>query len=166
MSNYDKKTLERMINGDLTWEELRLIISGVKDPDRFNKILEVLQDRVSWSEKIILPIHEHLYIVSKEGDRIIKCDCGHEFGDYRENWKTKCRVRVRDTIEELELLYPILMTSDPDWMELREYYCPGCFTLLDTESVPPGYPTVFNFLPDVDVFYQEWLGRKPPDKKE
>lgn len=164
MSNNDKKTLERMINGDLTWEELRSIISGAKDPDRFDKILEILQERVSWNEKIILPIHEHLYIVSKDGGRSIKCDCGHEFGDYRENWKTKCRVRVKDTIEELEEFYPILMTSDPDWMELREYYCPRCFTLLDTESVPPGYPTVFNFLPDIDSFYQEWLGRKSPDR--
>ncbi|MHA1329265.1 MAG: acetone carboxylase subunit gamma [Promethearchaeota archaeon] len=57
------------------------------------------------------------------------------------------------------------MGSDPEWMELREYYCPGCFTLLDTESVPPGYPVIFNFLPDIDAFYEKWLGRKAPDRQ-
>ncbi|MCK4481453.1 MAG: acetone carboxylase subunit gamma, partial [Candidatus Lokiarchaeota archaeon] len=91
MVKYDKKTLEMMIEGKLSWEELRLIISGRKDADRFEKILEILQERVSWPEKIILPLHEHLYIVLKENNRIVKCDCGFEFGDYRENWKTKCR---------------------------------------------------------------------------
>ena len=164
MEKYDKKTLERMIDGDLSWEELKPIISGRKDPNRFNMILEILQKHVPWKERIILPLHEHLYIVSKDGQRIVKCDCGHEFGDYQENWKTKCRVRVRDTIEEIGELYPKHMGSDPEWEELREYFCPGCFTLLDVESVPPGYPTVFNFLPDIDAFYEKWLGKKAPDK--
>jgi len=164
MVKYDEKTLERMINGKLSWDELKPIISGRKDSDRFDKILNILQNRVPWKEKIILPLHEHLYIVSKDGKRIIKCDCGYEFGDYKVNWKTKCRVRVRDTIEEIEELYPKDMGSDPDWEELREYLCPGCFTLLDVEAVPPGYPTIFNFLPDIDAFYENWLGRKAPDK--
>jgi acetone carboxylase gamma subunit len=164
MVKYDKKMLGRLIDGDLTWDELKPIISGRKDPDRFDKILEILQERVPWKEKIILPLHEHLYIVSKDGQRIVKCDCGYEFGDYKINWKTKCRVRVRDTAESIGELYPKYMGCDPDWEELREYFCPGCITLLDVEAVPPGYPTVFNFLPDIDTFYESWLGRKAPDK--
>lgn len=164
MVTYDKKLLERMINGKLPWDELKPIISGRKDPNRFDLILEILQNRVSWSEKIILPLHEHLHIVAKESQRIVKCDCGYEFGDYKENWKTKCRVRVRDTFKEIEQLYPKDMGSDPEWIELREYFCPGCFTLLDVEAVPPGYPTIFNFLPDIDTFYEKWLGRKAPDR--
>jgi len=164
MVNEDKKTLERMLEGSLNWEEIKPIISGRKDANRFEKIMEILQERVKWKEKILLPLHEHLYIVSKNNQRIVKCYCGFEFGDYKINWKTKCRVRVRDTFESLEELYPKYMTSDPDWEELREYYCPGCLTLLDTENVPPGYPVVFNFLPDIDAFYEKWLGRKAPDK--
>ncbi len=162
--NEDKTTLKRMIDGDLKWEELKPIISGTKDPNRFNKIIEILQERVPWSEKIILPLHEHLYIVAKQALRIVKCDCGYEFGDYNINWKIKCRIRVRDTFKDIEELYLKDMGSDPDWMELREYYCPGCFALLDVENVPPGYPTIFNFLPDIDTFYEKWLGRKAPDK--
>ncbi|MFX1380389.1 MAG: acetone carboxylase subunit gamma [Promethearchaeota archaeon] len=164
MVSYDIKTLERMIDGKLSWEELKPIISGRKDAKRFDQIIEILQGRVPWNEKIILPLHEHLYIVSKEGQRIVKCDCGFEFGDYRENWKTKCRVRVRDTAKDIEELYPKDMGCDPNWEELREYICPSCFTLLDVEAVPPGYPTIFNFLPDIDTFYEKWLGKKAPDK--
>jgi acetone carboxylase gamma subunit len=164
MPKYDKKTLGRLIDGDLSWDELKPIIAGRKDADRFDMILEILQERVPWNEKIILPLHEHLYIVAKEGKRIVKCDCGYEFCDYKENWKTKCRVRVRDSAKEIDELYPKYMGCDPNWMELREYFCPGCFALLDVESVPPGYPTVFNFLPEIDIFYEKWLGKKAPDK--
>ncbi len=164
MVKYDKRTLERMIEGKLSWDELKSIISGTKDADRFEKLLGILQERVKWPEKIILPLHEHLYIVLKENQRIVKCDCGYEFGDYKENWKIKSRIRVRDTFESIEELYLKDMGSDPEWQELREYFCPGCFTLLDVEAVPPGYPTIFNFLPDIDSFYEKWLGRKAPDK--
>ena len=161
----DKKTLERMMEGELPWEQLKPIISGQKDPNRFDMIIDILQEKVEWNDLILLPLHEHLYVVAKEGQRIVKCDCGFEFGDYKVNWKEKCRIRVRDTVETIEELYPKYMGSDPEWQELREYFCPGCFTLLDVENVPPGYPTIFNFLPDIDTFYKKWLGREPPDKK-
>jgi len=167
MSKYDKydiETIESMIDGQLPWPELRLILSEEKDIDRFEKVMEILQRCVQWNEKILLPLHEHLYIVSKEGKRIVKCDCGYEYGDYQENWKTRCRVRVRDTNKDLEEIYPPYMHSDPEWQEIREYYCPGCLALLDTELAPPGYPPIFNFLPDLDTFYEEWLGKVSPDK--
>ncbi len=154
-----------MLNGDLSWNELKPIIGGKKDAERFDMIMEILQERVPWDEQILLPLHEHLYIVSKNGERIVKCDCGNEFGDYRENWKTKCLIRVRDTEEDIRELYPKLMGCDPEWEELREFYCPNCLVLLDTESVPPGYPVIFNFLPDIDTFYESWLKRKAPDRE-
>ncbi len=157
MPKYDDRTLERLIEGYLTWNELKPIISSVKDHDRFERILDILQKKVPWKEKILLPLHEHLYIVEKNGERIVKCDCGYEFGSYKLNWKLKCRVRLRDTQQDIEELYPKYMGCDPEWEELREYYCPSCLSLLDTEAVPPGYPTIFNFLPDLDTFYGKWL---------
>jgi len=30
---------------------------------------------------------------------------------------------------------------------------------LKVESVPVGCPIVFDFLPDIDAFYRDWLGR-------
>jgi acetone carboxylase gamma subunit len=164
MPQYKKRTLARLLEGELSWKELKPIISGKKDGERFEMVLEILQEKVPWEEPILLPLHEHLYIVSKDGERIVKCDCGHEFGDYRENWKKKCRIKVRDTEEDIRELYPKYMGCDTEWEELREFYCPGCLTLLDTESVPPGYPVVFNFLPDIDTFYEKWLGRNAPDR--
>ena len=47
-------------------------------------------------------------------------------------------------------------------MELREYYDPLDGTLLDVELVSPGYPIVHNFQPDLEVFYNDWLGRPVP----
>jgi acetone carboxylase gamma subunit len=164
MSKLDRNQLERLIDGKLPWEELKAIINGRKDRERFEQIIDIVQTKLGWKEKILLPFHEHLYIVAKDGQRIVRCDCGYEFGDFTINWKTKCKVRVRDTKETINELYPKYMGSDPEWMELREYYCPGCFSLLDTESVPPGYPVIFNFLPDIDTFYEKWLGKKAPDK--
>ena len=56
-------------------------------------------------------------------------------------------------------IYPDKMHPDPDWNEIREYYDPVSHTLLDVESVPPGYPPIHDFLPDLETFYRDWLGR-------
>jgi acetone carboxylase gamma subunit len=54
------------------------------------------------------------------------------------------------------------MGCDPEWMEIREFFCPGCYSLLETETIPPGYPIIFNFLPDLEVFYNKWLKKELP----
>ena len=48
---------------------------------------------------------------------------------------------------------------DPSWIQVREYVCPGCGTQLEVEAVPRGCPPDFDFLPDLDTFYEDWLGR-------
>ena len=156
--NYDLNTIEALIDGKLTWREVHHILSSYKDEDRFQKYVHILQSRVPWQEKILLPYGAHLYIVEKaDKSRIVKCDCGHEFGDYKKNWKLKANIFVRDTEEKMTEIYPAMMAADTDWMELREYYCPQCFTLLQVEAVPPGYPVIFDFQPDIDAFYESWL---------
>jgi acetone carboxylase gamma subunit len=55
-----------------------------------------------------------------------------------------------------------MMQGDPRWSQIREYLCPGCMTQLEVEAVPPGYPVVHDFVPDIDGFYQEWLRRPVP----
>ena len=47
-------------------------------------------------------------------------------------------------------------------MELHEYYCPGCWSLLEVEAVPPGYPVVSGFEPGIETFYSDFLGRPAP----
>jgi len=159
----DKDTLRDLIDERLPRSQVRAIQSSHKDADRFDKYIDILQERVEWEDRIVLPFGEHLHIVSTPGGRYtIKCDCGHEFCDYRENWKLEALIYVRETDEQLREVYPEKMSGDSRWNHLREYYCPGCKTLLEVEAVPPGYPIIHDFLPDLEGFYREWLGRELP----
>lgn len=164
--SYSKQDLKELYEGKLPWEKVKEIMSRPKDDDRFEKYVEIFQEKVPWAERILLPIGEHLYIVQKGKERIVKCDCGHEFGDYRRNWKLSAHIFVRDTREKLEEIYPGIKCPDPALCEIREFICPKCAALLKVESVPVGYPIIFDFLPDLDAFYGEWLGKPLPDKKE
>jgi len=164
MATYDEGVIRDLIDGQLPWPTTKAIMSRYKDDGRFGTYLSILQDRVSWSERILLPLGEHIYIVQGENGRTVKCDCGYEFGDYRENWKLNSLVHVRDTREDIEEIYPGRQACDPDWMEIREFICPGCGTLLEAEAAPPGFPIVFDFLPDLETFYREWLRQPLPEE--
>lgn len=158
--------LVALIDGRLPANEVRDIVSRPKEQDRFQRVLEILQARTGWTDRILMPLSEHLYIVQKGAERIVRCDCGHEFGDYRCNWKLRAHVLVRDDLESLEQIYPGLSAPNPELGELREFICPDCATLLKVESVPCGYPVIFDALPDLDGFYREWLGAPLPDSRE
>jgi len=163
---YSREDLTDLFEGRLTWDKVKSIMSKPKDDDRFEKYVVILQDRVPWSERILMPMGEHLYIVEKGQDRIVKCDCGQEFGDWRRNWKLSALILVRDDAEKMEEIYPGFKSPDPGLCEIREFICPGCGTLLKVDSTPTGYPIVFDILPDIDSFYREWLGRPLPEEKE
>jgi acetone carboxylase gamma subunit len=174
----DKDTLRDLVEEKLPRSQVRAIQSGYKDADRFDKYLEILQERVDWRDRIVLPFGEHLFITipstgkpadgsaagsgSASPSYVVKCECGHEFCDYRENWKLEALINVRETPEDLLEIYPEKMHGDPAWNVLREYFCPGCKTLLEVEAVPPGYPPVHDFVPDLEGFYEDWLGRPLP----
>ena len=83
------------------------------------------QEKVGWPEKILVPIGEHLYVVQKGADRVVKCSCGYEFGDYRQNWKLNAVVYVRDTEESLDEIYPGPRKCDVTWMGLQGVLLPG-----------------------------------------
>jgi acetone carboxylase gamma subunit len=158
MTTYDKSLLRDLLDGKLDPATVKSVISEPKDSDRFQKYIEILQERAQWPERILLPLGEHLYIVKKGRERIVKCQCGYEFGPYRINWKLNSIIYVRDTSEKLDEIYPgFRKHSRADFCEVREFYCPNCGTQLEVEAVPPGYPIAFDFLPDIDAFY-EWLG--------
>lgn len=161
MPTYDETTLADLLDGQLPFEQVHAILSAFKDADRFDKMLAIHQKRVPWSERILLPYGMHLYIVQKDdASRVTKCVCGCEFGDYRRNWKYQALVYVRDSEEKQREVYPAMMHAHPDWMVLREFYCPGCMAQLEVEAVPPGYPLIFDFQPDIDAFYRDWLKRE------
>ena len=146
----------------------RLLRMAHKDKDRFFKYIEALQDRVSWKEPILLRLGDKLYIVRGDNkSRTVKCECGHEFGDYRENWKLKCKIRTRKTQEEMNQVYdPLPAVPEAGWQEIREFFCPECATQHAVEVVAPGYPIVFEMLPDLDKFYREYMGKPLEDENE
>lgn len=167
MTGVDKELVRQLVDGKISRYDARSLLKmETKDADRFWTYLEILQERVPWTEQILLRISEHLYVVRKDdGRRIVKCDCGHEFGDYRVNWKTEANVRIKTTAEEFEqVYYPPAAAPEPEWNEIREFYCPGCLAQLAVEIVPPCYPLIFEILPDLDRFYREFLGRPLDDE--
>ncbi|CAM3822850.1 acetone carboxylase subunit gamma [Alicyclobacillus pomorum] len=163
MPNYDRATIEELIDGTIDFFKLKEMLSSFKDPGRFDTYVSILQDRVPWDDKILLPYGLHLYIVLKrDGRRVIKCDCGHEFCESHENWKLHALIYVRDTEEKMAEIYPKYLAPDPQWQVIREYYCPQCATQLEVENVTPWYPVIHDFEPDIDAFYEEWLQRPVP----
>lgn len=162
MSQIDKGLIRQLVEGDISRQDARgLLRMENKDTERFWQYLEVLQERASWSDRILIRVSDHLYIVQRasDGARVVKCDCGQEFGDYRMNWKTAAHVRVKTTAAEFEsVYYPPAAAPEPEWNEIREFFCPGCYAQLAVEVVPPGYPLIFEVLPDIDRYYREFLG--------
>lgn len=162
----DKSQIEKLIDGTLPWSELRDdVLPDPKDAERFETTIEVLQERVDWDDRILVPLNDHLFVVAGEEGRAVRAECGHVLCDAGENWKLDCQIRVREEDEETSELYPELMTPDSSWtFQIREFFCPGCYALLDVEAVPAGYPVLQKFEPDIDTFYEEWLGEPAPDR--
>jgi acetone carboxylase gamma subunit len=160
----ERETLEAMLDERLSRREVKVIQSGYKDPDRFDKWVSILSERVEWDDPIVLPLGEALYVVRRrsDGELVVRSEAGHDFCRFDENWKMHAVVFVRDSDELLGEVYPKMAHCDPEWMELREFYCPGSGRLLEVEAVTPGYPVVHDFLPDVEGFYRGWLGRELP----
>ena len=166
MAEFLKEDIEKLIDGVLPWPAVQEMLKSPKDPNRFDKYVEIQQDRVQWREPILLPLTPKLFIVAKDGSRIVKCECGHECSDYRVNWKLGSLVNVRDDAASIQEIYRGRDMPDPAWVQIREYICPGCGSQLEVEAVPRGCPPDFEFLPDLDTFYREWLGRPLPDECE
>lgn len=162
-----KELIAQLIEGTIDDDNTnRLQRLPRKDQDRFLNYVAVLQSRVNWPDQILLRLGDRLYVVRNAANqRVVKCDCGHEFGDYRQNWKLGCKVRVRRTLAEMREVYdPAPACPEPGWQEVREFFCPTCATQHAVEVVAPGYPVVFEMLPDLDKFYRDYLGQPLPDE--
>lgn len=166
MATFDKADIEKLVDGVLPWPTVQDMMTRPKDADRFDRYVEILSSRVDWDDPILLPLTPVLYVVAKDGQRIVKCRCGHELGDHRVNWKLSSLIHVRDTDETIAEVYKGREAPDASWVQLREYICPGCGTQLEVEAVPRGCPPDFDFLPDLDTFYRDWLGRPLPDRAD
>ncbi|MER2528003.1 MAG: acetone carboxylase subunit gamma [Candidatus Competibacter denitrificans] len=166
MAAYTKEQVEHLVDGTLDWDTTLRMLSMPKDKERFSLYLDALQGKVNWHDRIVLPLGPHLYITQQPQTKEwkIKCDCGHEFCEYHENWKLFANIYVRDTPEAMSEIYPKLMAPDTQWQVYREYYCPTCGILHDVEAPTPWYPVIHDFEPDIEAFYQDWLGLPIPER--
>jgi len=166
MAEFHKADIEKLIDGVLPWPATQDMLKSAKDTNRFDKYVEIMQERVDFDEPILLPLTPMLFIVAKGGERVVQCRCDQDFGDYHVNWKLSALIHVRDDEESMSEVYKGREMPDPNWIQLREYICGGCGSQLEVEAVPRGCPPDFDFLPDLDTFYREWLGRPLPDEAE
>jgi acetone carboxylase gamma subunit len=149
MSEYPEDLIADLLQDRLSSDEIEQLQRREKDPDRLEKVLAVQKRRLGWNDRILVCLQEHLFVVEKaDGSRVVRCDCGQEFGDYQQSWKESALVYEREGTDGQVYRGPRM--ADPDWTVLREFYCPGCASQLDVEVVPRGYPFIFNFLPDFD----------------
>jgi acetone carboxylase gamma subunit len=136
-----------LLDGRLEPDEVQRVQRDEKDPGRREQVIRLEQERVAFEEPILVCLQEHLFVVDRGGpEPEVICDCGHVFGPYSRNWKEAALVRQRDDPRDGSV-YVGPRGADPDWMVLREFYCPGCAAQLDVEMVAPGYPFVQNFRP-------------------
>ena len=166
MASFDKADIEKLIDRVLPRPATQEMLKSSKDEDRFDKYVEIMQARVAFDDPILLPLTPGLFIVNDGGERVTKCTCGYSFGDYRVNWKLSALIHVRDDEASMSEVYKGREMPDPNWIQVREYICPNCGTQHEVEAVPRGCPPDFEFLPDLDTFYSEWLGRPLPDTVE
>ena len=92
--------------------------------------------------------------------------CGHEVGSARKLYKEGLLVYVRDPREIHKPildpeLYEFTFSPDPAWVQILEYYCPSCATLVEAEYLPPGHPPVHDMEFDIDALKLQWRDRKP-----
>ena len=158
----ERETLAAMLDEKLSRKEVKDIQSGYKDPDRFDKWIAILQERVPYEDPIVLPMGEGLNAVGSSEGLVVRCDCGHDFCPPNRNWKMEAAIFVRDDDETIAEIFPKMAGGDPEWVEVREFYCPACARLLEVDAAVPGYPVLHDFLPDIEGFYRHWLGRDVP----
>src|ERR1035441_7042085 len=103
-----------LIEGVLSLDQLADLQRETKTGDRAEIVLAIEQARVSWDDRILVPLQENLYVVERrDGARVVKCYCGQEFGDYRRNWKEQALVYERHPQDGV--VFQPNTGADPQW---------------------------------------------------
>ncbi|MBI5920791.1 MAG: acetone carboxylase subunit gamma [Betaproteobacteria bacterium] len=93
--------------------------------------------------------------------------CSHKLGSARNSYKEGLLVHARDPREIhkpiLDTAYEFTFAPDPKWMQIVEYYCPECGTMMEVEYLPPGHPPLHDLEFDIDALKKQWANRPPID---
>jgi acetone carboxylase gamma subunit len=94
-------------------------------------------------------INEYLEIVGTGREATIRCRCGQSIGPADENYKLHVLLREGPVQQAGPWVDPLKTGGDS--FVCREYFCPGCLTLLDVEIAQPHEPLLWDVRPDVEV---------------
>jgi acetone carboxylase gamma subunit len=82
--------------------------------------------------------------------------CDRSLGSARDNYKRGLLAHARDPREVHKPIldperYEFTFGPDPTWVQLVEYYCPGCGQMIEVEYLPPGHPPLHDIEIDIDA---------------
>ncbi len=91
-------------------------------------------------------IAENLQLVSDGDSRVVACyRCGHVYGPATDNVKEHARMKTFPITKAGPMLNPWRAVDD---FELREFYCPGCATMICVELNRTGEPILWDMALD------------------
>ncbi|MBN1228103.1 MAG: hydantoinase B/oxoprolinase family protein [Deltaproteobacteria bacterium] len=91
------------------------------------------------AKKKVSNLTPYVNIAEDEDRKIVTCNvCNFAFCEEEENYKLYCLIYERDTSE----IHGDADGYPNDWCVYREFYCPGCGTQIDVETIVPGAPIV------------------------
>lgn len=97
--------------------------------------------------------------------------CAHEIGSARAPYKEGLLGYVRDPSEIHKPildpeLYEFTFTPDSKWVQILEFYCPGCGVMVEVEYLPIGHAPLNDMQFDLDALKAQWKSRKPVTEAE
>lgn len=87
-------------------------------------------------------VNEYLSIEGTGAEATIVCRCGHRIGPAAENYKLRALMREGPVQRAGPWVDP--MKIGKDRFVCREFFCPGCVTLLDVEIAQRGEPILWD----------------------
>ncbi len=95
-------------------------------------------------EAPVMEINEYLKIAEIKGEKVIQCRCGHLVGPASENFKNHV-LRKDFPLTKAGPWVATYKTNSP--FVFREFYCPNCKTLLETEVALKQAPVLWDVQP-------------------
>lgn len=94
------------------------------------------------SDQPVQTINECLKIVGQGAEAVTTCRCGYEIAPAPENYKHHVLLREGQVQDAGPWVDPHNIGKDR--FVCREFFCPGCLTLLDVEIAQRGEPLLWD----------------------
>jgi acetone carboxylase, gamma subunit len=91
--------------------------------------------------------------------------CQHEITSAHKNYKEGLLVYIRDPREIHQPilnpdLYEFTFSPDHNWLQIIEYYCPDCATLVEVEYLPIGHPPTLDMEFDLAALKERYMNKE------